>query len=318
VITRPEIKETSFFKYRLIATASGEVLASGPLEDTGEGRDKKAGDYVYTAEVKIPGGGEMKFFVSVVSPTFTRQQYFPFSVAENLAHLALDPKAEAAGATGRFQVVLSKEALSLNGLEVTALAKNENGRCWIPVADESGRGVYEGDTSILPAGKYQLVARIYGTGPKDKEVESYTRPLAVTAAGPGDCELEKVATAAERFANAGAILMTICGSFLWAFYLYRYAAKQNYIQATVNAAPVPYIIPPDLAAQLNELRHRASEARRPPSEEDYRRFALVPDGLDNPQPRREGTAAGNGGAAAGDASPEEAPPPEGSDSSAQP
>lgn len=259
-----------FFNYKLVAGQDRSVVAAGELNDRGEDGDAKAGDGIYSTSVKIDAEGENVLLVSVTSPTFTRQQSVPFTVRSNLVELVREQGDQFEGEGGGFRILLEPEARKLSKLDVKLIARRvEGGKNFaIPVKEDKGaKGSFIAPASIIPAGVYEVFARI--TWQEDgKEEAQQSKSLEFESTAPVEVE-EIVLEEPEEDSHLliyGVFLLLAAG---WgggigyvALTRFRSDGKES-----VQVLPV-YKIPEEIEAKLAALRARASKERREPTDED--------------------------------------------------
>lgn len=258
-----EIADAIFYNFKVADLGAGAVISGGTLLDDGQNGDEKAGDRIFTGTIKVEKEGEYRALVAVTTPTFTRQQQIPFTVAGSAAKLEL---VESEGEAKSFSVMLEKRGLELKNLKVKLVAKLEgekDGKSVALTKSEEDEGLYTAPvTELAKAGNYQIYATITGKGGKKQEsyVSNSLQYIVDEAAVVAEVEGES----SPWVLYLVAIVMSLGWSGGMAFFsIKRFGGVKTSLDKVI-----PYVVSEELTKRLAQLKSTASQNRRQPDESD--------------------------------------------------
>ncbi|MCB0358249.1 MAG: VWA domain-containing protein, partial [Bdellovibrionales bacterium] len=267
VLELPELEQELTYGYQIVDSERGLPVASGTLNDNGEDGDEKAGDDIFSSVIRFEEEGELRAIVGVKGPTFVRQQQIPFTVSGAKIVLAIEPADEFTGKPERFRATIDESVSHLKKLTVTLVAQPEGEQ---PEAEAAGKSVemvhlrepentYEVETSVLPGGSFSIYAEVSGVDGRDTKTYSSKSLEFVSEEEPPEPEEPNYVLWYIIF-----LLLTVvwCGAL--AFVNLRKAFAKR---ASVSVRK-PYEVPDELTQAVSDLKDRASEAKREPSEAD--------------------------------------------------
>ncbi len=295
-VAKPGLEEITFYTYKIVNADTGASWLTGALNDKGESGDTKAGDGIFSTTLKLDREGEYQALFAVTSPTFTRQQRISFTTSAGLISLKIIPADDFAGTPETILAVMSKNPAEYKALKVQLVAKKEGeekalGLTLKPRKDSPE--MFDVPIEKLGAGNYELSVRFQGTDEKKKAVTGASEPIKYTvhphegeaASGEGTIEeiAEEEAHAEEEAAEEGghgdliAGLVGILGALAWVGIVAFIGLKKVSGSKSQVDTRKPYVVPPELAAQIETIRGAASESRRRATAQDKEAFSIVAD-----------------------------------------
>lgn len=193
VFSAPGLEEALFYTFKIINTATGEVLNKGMLNDKGEQGDQEIGDKLFSTVIQFGTLGSFKAFVTVTAPTFTRTwQSEPLTVSGSMISLSLTKEDAVTHKPESFFVKVSDAVENLNNYDVILTAKETRGGSRTvelqPVEGHSHG--FEAATDSLAPGEYTLSARLLHK--TSKEVKGASEVLKYSKATPQPVKEETV------------------------------------------------------------------------------------------------------------------------------
>jgi len=293
-VVKSGIEEITFYTYKIINGENGATLASGSLNDKGEDGDTKAKDGIYSATLELGHEGEFQGLFAVTSPTFSRQQRISFAVSSAPITLHVLSADEFAGTTARLEAVLGANPNTYRNLKVQLIAKKKGAEKPIGLtlkAKADKPEVFEVPIEKLPAGEYELSARVQGTDLKHRPVNGSSETIEYTIEPkPGEKveegePLEVVEGdgeqpeegASESHGEMIAGVLGILLSLAWIAGLGFWGLKKVSVKKSQVESREPYVIPEELAQRIEAIRAAASESRRRPTVKDREIFHSVVD-----------------------------------------
>ena len=285
-------EDVLFFNYKLVNGTTRDVLATGSLSDKGEKPDQTAADGIYSGEVKVDHAGNNVLLVSVTSPTFTRQQTISFKAAGNALSLELKKDEAQENDPGIFEIKLSEEARKYSKREVKLLAKHveEDKTFSVPVKEsKTAKGTYTAEAKAIPAGKYEVFARLTWTEDK-KEQTQLSTTIEFESTSDVETELEEPAEESHLLLYGTFWILSLAwGSVLGFLVISRFKSGKDRVQVIK-----PFKMPDELQAKLDALRTRASAERREPGDEDLKMREVLIAGYGVTEGAAEATEATDG------------------------
>jgi hypothetical protein len=142
-----------------------------------------------------------------------------------------------------------------------------------PIAERPG--VYEIDPSVLPAGEYNIRAKIEGTDSRGREAQEYSDILGYITANVGEAlPLEPE----ERATIVAKILFAVASTFLWCWGIYRFFLQRRRDGVRNSLGLTQRIeLESEFYQGLSLLRDAPIGDRRAVREADKELFSLVAD-----------------------------------------
>jgi len=286
------LKEVTSYRYKIVATSTGNTVQQGVLADAGENGDEKADDGVFSALIRASEEGDFKLLVGVTSPTFSRQQQIPFEVSPGAIRLALIKGEEFAKTTDYFLVTLTSKGKKLKSPEVELLAKKENGKVTGFKLKSIADG-YKFESSKLAPGKYVITGRVSAKNPASGEIErsnseaiDYEKIATVDGKVVEESGVEIDETEAEHSetsepsapSHLGEIICVLL-AFGWAGGLIFYMTKKIDVSKNLPSREEPYVVSQELSNKIKAIEQKVSQESRAPGPEEFEIFDLVKSAL---------------------------------------
>lgn len=283
------MKEITFYTYKIIESRSGKLMNRSALNDKGEDGDQEAGDGIYSSTIKFDDEGEYKALISVAGPTFTRQQYISFNVSTGTLSLVVEPPNEFTGKDKLLKVVLGKEISQLAKKKVMLVAKQDGAETAVaipldPYVQDDGNYIIP--DSLLPSGTYQIHARFEGIEGKKKKVEAASETIEYSFKSlPGETPVGEVKLLAAQAEAADednfifgvvSLVISLLVTLGAGFFFLRKAGLEGGVSIEDRKK---YQIPEELEQAIEAIKERASTERRAPSEIELEMFHVVKDKL---------------------------------------
>ena len=299
VFEAPGVDDLLYYTYKIIDTKTGLPVASGTFNDDGENGDEDEKDNIFSTSLVFNDPGEYKALVGVTSPTFTRNQQIPYTVATSIIELELKPPDEFSGKGERFEVTIGEEIRGARGLNVELVVESKELEQPISIplkGVEDKDGVYDLLAEQLPAGELQVYAQaMVGRGKDVKVHTSKTIDYTADEKAPENVEPED---------HTIEYIIFLVLSTIWAGALAWYTRRNFTIGKDRVEVIKKWQRPEELVAALEALTERASENKREPNDLDKaivdvnRTEPIVADGGAAAAPSAE---AGDGAEAEGEA-----------------
>jgi uncharacterized protein (TIGR03503 family) len=297
LLNQPDLRDITFYRYKIINTESGNTVASGLLNDEAKDGDEHAADNIFAASVKLEESGAYKILVGVTTPTFTRQQQIPFEVSGSLVTLSLQHGDEFLNTKDQIRAEISEKALELKELKVQLLVQKdeeEKGLAIPLTATSDSTRKFLLPVDKLPSGNLKIVARVSGVGPEKKTVKEESATLEYVSAGTGEAEGEAIEETDEEGETSYEWVLGLFCLLLsagWAGGAIWFVTKKLDIGKNLPQRENPYERPQALAEKIESLKNGASKQRRSPNPDDLITFEVVKEVFGNLPP---GESAGQG------------------------
>ncbi|HMO19007.1 MAG TPA: vWA domain-containing protein [Oligoflexia bacterium] len=286
VLSSPELAGLIFYSFKIVNMSTGKVYLQGRLNETGDG--------VAEGTISLNEEGDFKLFLSVTSPTFTRQAHIPFSVSRGLISLEHISANEFTGAGDSYRVVLHPNAIKLKGLVVGLLAKSENSSEEVKAMNITKSKIsdteYEVPLGKFAPGTYMVSAVVNGMGDDKKKVSAKSEELKIVISesdskadesdynvgldGLENFEEKEPEKKSDWPYGVGAIIFCLIVSAGAS----RFFIKKSLLtSASTVKTREPYQMSSDLASRLEVIKERVSEEKRQANETELELFAVLPD-----------------------------------------
>jgi len=300
VFSAPGLEDVLFFSYKIVDPKSSETILNGSLNDDGKEGDLKAGDKLFSTVLQFNNEGYYRALIGVTSPTFNRQQLIPFSVLAGTIGLTFEKGDEFASTEDRFLVAVSAESIGKRKHSVDLVLQEEHAETAlaIPMDRIKGeKGRFELKSSAIPAGEYEVFARLIVRKKKGEEETFFSNALQHKAEGTATTDeepkvkIERRKPESHAWVYAVSIGIAVIWSALLSFLVIKRFKGGKGSFATVK----PYEVPEELQAKLSEFRAKVSELRRDPADADLAMLDVSVSGLSAPKraakPAEEGEGA---------------------------
>ncbi len=175
VLNNPQLKDLVFYNFKIINSSKGTVYLQGKLLEKEEGS--------FQTTVTFNDEGEYKLFLTVTSPTFTRQTHIPFSVSTGLISLVHVPGNEFTGTEDSYEVVLHPATDAFKNLTVGLInnIKGTEEQYTIPLKDFKVRDrTYLVPLNRFKSGKNIVTAVFSAIGEDRKKIVAKSEVLEIS------------------------------------------------------------------------------------------------------------------------------------------
>lgn len=298
LLNNKELKDLVFYNYKVINSSKGTVYHQGKLTEDKDG--------VFQTTITLNEEGEFKLFLSVTSPTFTRQAHTPFSVSTGLVSLVKIPANEFTNTPDQYQVLLSPQTDKLRNLSVGIINQLQNGEIAeqyiIPLKDyKIKEKTYSVPLNRFKAGNNKVVAVISGIDENRKKVTAKSEEQEILVSnevstfkeeeedsslnlenldldsigelGEEEVKEEEESSSGLIFGILSVLISLIASGLIGLRYLK--IAKKDSLQ--LEEKRVPYEPPKDLIDNIASLKSKITEQKRPINEYETELFSILPD-----------------------------------------
>jgi hypothetical protein len=292
VLDSPELKNLVFYNYKVLNTSKGVVYLQGKLVEKEEG--------TFETTISLNDEGEYKLFLSVTSPTFTRQAHVPFSVSTGLVSLVHVPGNEFTQTKDSYEVILHPSTEKIKNIAVGLLnyvKGKEDEQYVIPLKDYK----IKDRTYLVPLNRFKpgnnvVTAVISGIGEDRKKIAAKSEVLNIFVSeeaslfeeaseeesidienisfDEADEVVDKKDDSLDLILNIVSILLGLIVSFAGARFFIKNADKLN---SQLESSREPYQAPAELLEQIQVLRNKSSDRKRPPNETEIELFSSLPN-----------------------------------------
>lgn len=290
VINSPELKDLIFYNYKVLNVSKGSIYAQGKLTEIEDG--------AFQTAINLNEEGEFRLYLSVTSPTFTRQAHVPFNVSTGLIRLSHIPANEFTLAKDSYEVVLHASTDKLKNLNVAIMSSLEEGEVepyFISLKDyKIKERSYMVPLHRLKAGKNVVNAVVTGVGDDKKKVSAKSETLKIFIPHEGNSFQDSEAEVAdiesmdlsenpsEKIEEKSSfdliwgglsLLLSLIASLVSGKIFIKMAQKEN---SNIEALRSPYIPPKDLIEQIQVLSQKSSEKKRSVNETELEIYSELP------------------------------------------
>lgn len=302
-----EMKQVLFYTYKIINTATNDVVDVGPLNDQGEKGDEKQDDGLYSRELTFSQPGDYKALISVTAPTFTRQRSISFSVSKEMISASFKSSQDRADdiMSGQFIVTLAPLAERLHNKSVQLRIRRQDKTNVSSIelqerTNDAGRPfVFSPQTSpsIFSApGTYNAYAWVGGEDASDKKKEYRSSDIIFVIPEPPvlenqhqkpqpaevteehahqDEEVKQESPNNETESDTTTGVIGITCALIWVVALnliFTPRFKSEGGATAINSKP--FELSSDIAYALSDLRARSSESKRTLTQQELDLFNM--------------------------------------------
>jgi uncharacterized protein (TIGR03503 family) len=288
------LKDITFYSYK-IYSGKNEV-SGGTMSDDGVKGDEKKGDGIYSSLIKIDKEGDYKAFINVSTPTFSRLQQIPFKVTRGLITFTLDKADEFSDGKDKFTILLGPQVDEFKNLKVEIVAEAVDHKEGEKDAEEEKKTLtfkpnelkkeqpndpkkYQFDPQKLAKGRYAVTARISADEPKtQKKIKESSETIEYESIGGEEHaevheeENSEPLVSGDTYLN----LLALGGALLWSGAIAFVFLRKFDLGKSFPDREKKYERPEALLAQLEQLKTKASQAKRPIHPDDPLLFAIIP------------------------------------------
>jgi Mg-chelatase subunit ChlD len=291
LLDSPELKDLIYYNYKIINVSTGSVYIQGKLLESETG--------VFQSSIQLNDEGEFKLFLTVTSPTFTRQVHVPFSVTRGIVSLVHIPGSEFSETKDSYEVVLHHSTDKMKNVTVglfSYVKGNIEERYVVPLKDyKIKERTYLVPLQRLKPGKNIVTGVITAIGEDRQKITAKSELMEIFVSEDANLyekaqeeetlELENIdfsgdsAEPKEEFETYLVFgLLGLFISFITSFAFGRYFIQQSSKDGGIVVSPRNSYDPPaSLIEQVEKIKSGASEAKRPVSEFERELFSILPD-----------------------------------------